>query len=306
MNLTRRTFGKTLLGSFLGASLIFPPGAAGSGSYLQKSVPSSGEKIPIVGLGSWITFNVGSDPRAIASVAQVIEAFFQHGGRLIDSSPMYGSSQAVIGKALSQIGVPNGVHAVDKVWTNGRRSGQEQIEESLGRWRLPEFALLQVHNLRDWEVHLETLFEMKERGALKYVGVTTSHGRRHRALAHIMSRFPLDFVQLTYNMTHREAERRLLPLALERNIAVIANRPFDGGRLIRRLKKEAFPEWAVRAGLVGWPEFVLKFNASHRAITCSIPATTRVDHVRENMAACTGHLPEQNLRARMLQYVESL
>ncbi|MEX0298349.1 MAG: aldo/keto reductase [Kordiimonas sp.] len=306
MRISRREFNRTVTGCYIAAQLTIPIAASDQLAHIKKKIPSSSEAIPITGLGSWITFNIGRDQKAQQSVESVMRAFFAEGGMMIDSSPMYGSSQSVIGKALSKIGTKKNLFSADKVWTNGRDNGVAQIEETSARWGVTQFDLLQVHNLRDWEKHLHTLFAMKAEGRLKYVGITTSHGRRHRELASIMESHPLDFVQLTYNMSNREAERRVLPLAKERGIAVIANRPFDGGRLIRRLKRESFPDWARHDGLSGWADFVLKFNASHEAVTCSIPATTRVDHVRENMSSCRGHLPDETTRRRMLQYVENL
>lgn len=269
-------------------------------------IPTTGEIIPRVGLGSWITMNVGNDPQALASRAEVIRAFLKAGGRMIDSSPMYGSSQATIGHGLRVTGLPKDLFPIDKVWTNGVASGKSQIKESQARWGISAFALLQVHNLRDWESHLPTLLDMKQAGQLKYVGITTSHGRRHRDIEHIIKNHPIDFLQLTYNMTHRRAEARLLPLAKEHGIAVIINRPFDGGRLIRGVKKHPFPEWARQEGFVNWADFLLKFNVSYSAVTCAIPATSRVSHVQENMVACRGRLPDAALRARMARYVEAL
>lgn len=306
MMVSRRSFSKLLVGAYVAAQTGLSRTVFAGSGLIQKAIPSSGEQVPVVGLGSWITFNIGRDPRGQESVQRVIEAFFDAGGRLVDSSPMYGSSQAVIGRALARVSWKKRIFSADKVWTNGQMEGRSQITESLKRWQIPNFSLLQVHNLRDWQAHLETLFAMKESGHLNYVGVTTSHGRRHRELMSILKSQPLDFLQVTYNMLDRDVEQHILPLARERGVAVIANRPFDGGRLIRRLKEEAFPEWALAEGFSGWADFLLKFNASHEAITCSIPATTRVDHVRENMAGSVGHLPERALRARMLQYVGNL
>ena len=304
--ITRRNF-TVMMAVGVGSAMM--PGRALAGQkkeFLSKRIPSTGEALPLIGLGSWITFNVGNDPQALASSAEVIRAFFDAGGRMIDSSPMYGSSQATIGHSLRTIGLPEGLFPTDKVWTNGVASGKSQIEESQQRWDIPGFALLQVHNLRDWKRHLPTLFEMKRAGRLKYVGITTSHGRRHREVEHILKHQPVDFLQLTYNITHRAAEARLLPLARERGIAVIINRPFDGGRLIRGVKKHPFPAWALKEGFLNWADFLLKFNVSHPAVTCAIPATSRVPHVRENMAACRGRLPEAALRKRMAAYIEAL
>ncbi|WP_417463892.1 aldo/keto reductase [Kordiimonas sp.] len=271
---------------------------------IARTASDGGEAIPAVGLGSWITFNVGNDPVGLRQSTAVIEAFFEAGGRLIDSSPMYGSSQSTIGHALKALQYPDGLIAADKVWTSG--DGRSQIEESAHNWGLDRFALLQVHNLLDWRQHLPMLFEMKAAGLLRYVGITTSHGRRDRELQQIIRSENIDFVQLTYNLADREAEGRILPLAREKGVAVIANRPFQGGRLIRALKRGPLPDWVTSAGFQNWADFALKYIVSHPAITCTIPATTRVEHVRENMTACHGSLPDAALRQRMVAYVEDL
>lgn len=304
--ITRRDFTILMMAAVSAAMMPGLVLAAENKGLPGKKIPATGETIPRVGLGSWITFNVGNDPQALASSAEVIRAFFEAGGRMIDSSPMYGSSQATIGRSLRTTGLPEGLFPTDKVWTNGVANGKSQIKESQQRWGIPDFALLQVHNLRDWKRHLPTLFEMKRAGRLKYVGITTSHGRRHKEVAHILKNHPVDFLQLTYNITHRAAEARLLPLARERGIAVIVNRPFDGGRLIRGVKKHPFPDWARKEGFLNWADFLLKFNVSHPAVTCAIPATSRVPHVRENMTACRGRLPDAAVRKRMAAYIEAL
>lgn len=273
---------------------------------LGKPIPSSGEVIPVIGLGSWITFNVGRDRQALVACTEVMRAFFEAGGRMIDSSPMYGSSQATIGHGLEVLGRAGHVFATDKVWTNGAESGRRQIGDSQSLWKVPRFALLQVHNLRDWQRHFPTLIEMKKAGTVRYIGVTTSHGRRHEQLENIMKTQPLDFIQLTYNIAQRAAENCLMPLASERGIAVIANRPFGGGRLIRAVQRHDFPQWAREEGLPGWPAFLLKFIVSHPAVNCAIPATTNVQHVRENMMAAKGQLLSHEMRNRMVRYIEAL
>lgn len=303
--ITRRSMIRCLAA---GAAVSFLPrlGHAQPDGLITKKIPSTGEALPVVGLGSWITFNVGRDARALAACTEVMDAFLKAGGRMIDSSPMYGSSQATIGHGLTSLGQASHVFAADKVWTDGARRGRTQIGDSLEHWNVPKFALLQVHNLRDWRVHLPILMDMKQSGTLDYVGITTSHGRRHRELEQIMATQPLDFVQLTYNVARRAVEDRLLPLAMERGIAVIANRPFGGGRLVRAAKRHAFPAWAQAEGMTGWPDFLLKFIASHPAVTCAIPATTSVSHVRENMLACRGALPSAALRRRMIDHFRDL
>ncbi len=306
---SRRRVVKGLAALSTTAAFADPVGAqAASESSIvaARPIPSTGETIPAVGLGSWITFNVGNDRVARAACADVMRVFFDTGGRLIDSSPMYGSAQGVIGEGLGRIGRAAPVFAADKVWISSGARGPEQIEQSRRLWNLPRFDLLQVHNLLGWEAHLPTLFAMKAAGRLRYVGITTSEGRRHREIEAIMRSQPIDFVQVTYNLLDREVEERILPLAQERGIAVIANRPFREGALLRALERHRLPAWAVELGCDGWAQFALKFIVSHPAVTCAIPATSSVAHVRQNMAAATGRLPDASLRQRMASHVAAL
>lgn len=269
-----------------------------------RAIPSTGEKVPAVGLGSWITFNVGQDPPARAQCVEVLRAFLDGGGRLVDSSPMYGSSQGVIGEGLRQLSAQQRVFSADKVWTGS--DGAAQVESSRRLWQVPRFDLLQVHNLLAWEKQLPLLQGMKERGQVRYIGITTSEGRRHREFEQVMRTHKLDFVQLTYNPVDREAEQRLLPLALERGIAVLANRPFQEGVLLRHLQRHPLPAWAAEIECGSWAQVVLKFIVSHPAITCAIPATRRADHVRENLAASRGRMPDEALRKRIAAHVAAL
>ena len=292
-----------------GASAFLPraPGETNSApaDVITRAIPSSGERIPVVGLGSWRTFNVGEDPVGRAGCAAVMQHFFETGGRLIDSSPMYGSSQGVIGEGLAKLGRAGEVFSAEKVWTSARE-GAEQIERTRAHWRVPRFDLMQVHNLQDWEEHLPMLRDMKAAGRLRYVGITTSHGRRTEETERIMRMQQLDFVQVTYNIRDRELEQRLLPLALDRGIAVIINRPFRGGGLIREVDRRLLPPWAGEIDCANWAQFLLKFIVSHPAVTCAIPATSVVGHVAENMGAARGRLPNEAMRLRMIAYVEGL
>jgi diketogulonate reductase-like aldo/keto reductase len=303
MPLTRREVVGSI--AMTGAAMVVPGLGLAQARPLAKPIPSSGEALPMVGLGSWITFNVGNDPVARDSCAQVMGAFFNAGGRMIDSSPMYGSAQDVIGYGLKKTGNSN-VFATDKVWIADGADGPEQIAESRAKWGINRFDLLQVHNLLAWEAHLDTLYAMKDAGTLRYVGITTSHGRRHEELEMIMRKHALDFVQLTYNVADREVEDRLLPLAQEKGIAVIANRPFRQKALIRRFEGEKLPVWADEIEAKNWAQFLLKFIISHPAITCAIPATTRVDHVRENLSAAREPLPDAKMRRRMVAHVHEV
>ncbi len=287
-----------------GAAMLAPATAPGQ-QVLTKPIPSTGEAIPLVGLGSWITFNVGNDPVARNSCAEVMRAFFAAGGRLIDSSPMYGSSQKVIGYGLARLNAQS-LFSADKVWISSGASGPAQIEVSRQAWGVPRFDLLQVHNLLSWEQHLRTLLAMKAGGEVRYVGITTSEGRRHGEFERIMRTQPLDFIQATYNIVDREVEGRILPLARERGMAVIINRPFREGELIKKLQRHPLPGWATEIDCTSWAQVLLKFIVSHPAVTCAIPATTRADHVQENMGAAAGRVPDAAFRARMAADVETL
>jgi diketogulonate reductase-like aldo/keto reductase len=269
-----------------------------------RPIPSTGERLPAVGLGTWLTFDVGSGEGNARG--EVLRAFFAAGGRLVDSSPMYGASEEVIGAQYARIGKPAALFSATKVWTVGGLAGRRQMEKSRGLWNLPRFDLMQVHNYLDWETHLPTLKAMKAEGKLRYVGVTTSHGRRHDLAEEIMKKEKLDFFQVTYSLADPEADKRLLPLAADRGTAVIINRPFDGGALFGRVKGKALPGWAAEIGCKTWAEVFLKWIVSHPAVTCAIPATTRVDHLRENMGALAGPLPDAAMRRRIATDLSSL
>jgi diketogulonate reductase-like aldo/keto reductase len=296
--MTRREF--MLLFGSVTAVALWPFSRAGA------AVP--GAKAPLalnpIGLGSWGTFNVGNDPRGRANAREVIKAFFAEGGNLIDSSPMYGSSNEVIGAALTALGKPPALFSAEKVWTQG--DGAAQIEDTRKRWGLPRFDLIQVHNLTDWENKLPLLFEMKARGQLRYAGITTSHGRRHDELEQIMRTQPIDFVQLTYNLEDREAEQRLLPLAQERGIRVIANRPFQRKELLDKVMRHPLPGWAKDIDCANWAQVLLKFIVSHPSTPIAIPATSQVAHLKENMGAARGRMPDAAFRRRMQDHFVAL
>lgn len=288
------------------------PARAQPSILVGKIIPSTNERLPAIGMGTWRTFNVGENETARAQRTHVLARFFEMGGRLIDSSPMYGSSQSVVGDALARLGRTGDVFAADKVWVSGgdnrpgKDNGPGQIAQTQERWGVDGFDLLQVHNLVSWRAHLETLFAMKADGRLRHVGVTSYSGLRYDDIAQIMTSHPIDFIQITYNIADREAERRLLPLAAERNIAVIANRPFREGALIGRVNRLPLPAMAAEIGAENWAQFLLKFIISHRAITAAIPATRRVDHMTENMGALRGPMPDAAQRRAMAAAFERL
>ena len=289
---------------FLGAAAAaaaLPARAQPQASVRAHPIPASGERVPVVGLGTWITFDVGAaDSPARRARGDVLRAFLAAGGRLVDSSPMYGSSEAVIGAELAR--APHApVFAATKVWTVGALPGRRQVEQSRGLWGVARFDLLQVHNLLDWQAHWPLLGEMKAAGRVRYIGMTTSHGRRHGDLEQILMRERLDFVQLTYNLNDRAAEARLLPLAAERGAAVIVNRPFDGGNQFGPRTAKPLPGWAAELGCRSWAEAFLKWIVAHPAVTCAIPATSQLAHLHENVRALSGPLPDAALRRRIAE-----
>ncbi|WP_457660723.1 aldo/keto reductase [Sinorhizobium medicae] len=305
MTITRRA---VVRGLGIGMSMPFMarPAMSQAAGLMARSIPKTGEALPLVGLGTWITFNVGDNSVLMDECAAVIAAFFEGGGRMIDCSPMYGSSQPTIGHGLARIGYPERLFSAEKVWISDTSGGAAQIEASREHWGVARFDLMQVHNLVSWDEHLPALFSMKASGRLRYVGITTSEGRRHREIEQVMASEPIDFVQITYNILDRAVEERILPLAQEKRVAVIVNRPFRQGDLIRRFEDAPLPDWVAETGARSWAQFLLKFIISHPAVTCAIPATTRVDHVRENLEAARGILPDEKLRKRMTAYVEAL
>src|SRR5262245_53664442 len=266
-HLTRRT-----IMSSLGAAATMPAfctsGAAAVGPVLTRAIPSTGELIPVMCLGTWIPFNVGNDERLRAARAQVMQTFFDRGGTLIDSSPMYGSSEAVIGYGLARTKRPV-LFSAGKVWTLLKALGVNQMEASRKYWGIERFDLMQIHNLLDWSSHIQTLKEMKAQGRVRYIGITTSQGWRHGDLEQIMKTEPIDFVAFSYNVIDREVEDRLLPIAADKGIAVIVNRPFQEGVLIDRMKNHPLPPWAGEIDCANWAQLLLKFVVSHPAVTCA-------------------------------------
>ena len=274
--------------------------AEGSGSaILTRRIPSSGEVVPVVGLGTWQTFDVDPHSAERAPLEEVLGAFVELGGRVLDSSPMYGRSEEVVGDIATKLGVHSQLFIATKVWTTGKVAGIRQMEDSMRKLRVAHIDLMQVHNLVDADTHLVTLDEWKRAGRVRYVGVTHYTAGSHDAVARVLASRTLDFVQINYSVGEREAERRLLPLAQERGTAVIANRPFAGGDLFARLRRRPLPSWAAEIDCDSWAQVLLKFVVSHPAVTCAIPATSRVAHVRDNMKAAYGRLPDAVLRARI-------
>ena len=305
-HISRRTF---ILGTgALAAAMTFGPGdlLSAERTPIRRAIPSSGELLPIMGMGTWGTFDVGEDPAVRAQLAEVMQTFFAGGGKLIDSSPMYGRAEAVVGELLQAFGKREAVFAATKVWTDGRQEGIDQMRQSMQRMGVEVMDLMQIHNLRDWQTHLPVLREWKQKGRFRYIGITTSHGRNHQELGDIMEREPLDFVQFTYNLEDRAVEQRLLPLAADRGIATLINRPFQRAALFARVKGKTLPAWSAEFDCRSWGQYFLKFIAGHPAVTCIIPATSKVHHMQDNMEAGFGPLPDAAQRRRMVAHYEAL
>jgi diketogulonate reductase-like aldo/keto reductase len=304
-SLTRRKF-LELLGA--GTALSMTPAwlRAEARSVTKKSIPSTGELLPVIGMGSARTFDVGRDPRARAALLPVLQALFDHGGTVVDSSPMYGSAEEVLGALLKEVHREQAPFIATKVWTDGKEAGIRQMRDSMERLGVKVIDLMQIHNLRDWREHVETLEQWKADGKIRYLGITTSHGRMHQELEQAMKAQPFDFVQLSYNIEDREVEKRLLPLAAEKRMAVLVNRPFQRGGLFRTTKNKPLPAWAKDFDCGSWAQFFLKFTVSHPAVTCAIPATADVKHMVDDMGANYGKLPDAATRERMISYYQSV
>jgi len=284
-------------------SLIFPNVFKDrrSAAMITRKIPSSGELIPAIGLGSWITFNVGDSENELAPMRNVLGAFVDAGGKVIDSSPMYGRSEKVIGKLAAELNVTDKLWFATKVWTTGESSGKTQIENSreyFKKWPV----LLQVHNLQDLKTHLRTLRALKEEGKLKYIGITHYLDSEHEPLANVVKSEKLDFIQVNFSIRSRSAENYLLPLAAERGVGVIINKPFESGALFPAINNVSLPTWSKEWGISSWSAFFLKYIISNTNITCTIPATSQVSHLQENMAACFGPVPDEATRKKMVEY----
>ncbi len=286
----------------IGGAAAAAGGLAGVGraaaAALTRAIPASGELLPVIGMGTSRTFDVGGDAGAREGLAQVLRAFFAGGGTLIDSSPMYGTAELVTGDLLGAIR-PEAMFLATKVWTDGEEAGAAQVEESANRLGVARLDLEQVHNLRDWRTHLRTLRSLKAEGRLRYVGITTSRAAQYADFEAVMRSDALDFVQLNYSVGEREAERVLLPLARDRGMAVLVNRPFMRGALFRRVAGRPIPAWAAEIDCASWAQLLLKFVVSSPAVTCVIPATADVGHMRDNMQAGFGRLPDAGMRERI-------
>ncbi len=266
---------------------------------IKRIVPSSGESLPVVGVGTWQTFDVGESPETRKNLTDVLHTLVEWGGTMVDSSPMYGRSEKVVGDLSSGAGLNKELFMATKVWTTGKEEGIRQMKQSMEYLRRSKLDLMQIHNLVDWRTHLETLRKWKEEGIIRYIGLTHYTDSAHDEMAKIIQSNPVDFMQINYNLADRNAERRLLPLAQDMGIAVIANRPFEEGALLSRTKGKELPTWAGEFDCQSWGQFFLKFILSHPAITCVIPGTAKVTHKIDNLKAGIGKLPDAAQRQKM-------
>jgi diketogulonate reductase-like aldo/keto reductase len=273
---------------------------------LERPIPKTGEAIPAVGLGTWQAFDVAGDPAGIAQAREALKMLVDLGGRVIDSSPMYGSAESVSGQLAQELGVGPKLFVATKVWTSGKQAGVRQMEDSMRKLRVERLDLMQVHNLVDAPTHLATLREWKKAGRVRYLGVTHYHAGAHRDLEKYIKPGDIDFVQVNYSLAEPEADRRLLAVAAESRTAVIVNRPFAEGAMFGRVKGKPLPDWAKQIGCASWAQFFLKWILAHPAVTCAIPGTRDARHVADNLGAASGALPDESTRKKMAAHFDSL
>ena len=273
---------------------------------LQRVIPSSGEKLPVVGLGTWQVFNVGSSASEREPLEEVLARFVALGGRVIDSSPMYGRAEQVIGDIAAKLHLRDALFLATKVWTTGKEEGIASMERSLARLQTKRLDLMQVHNLVDARTHLATLRSWKEQGRVRYIGITHYTSSSYPEVVKLLRTEKIDFVQINYSLGERDAEKEILPLAQDRGVAVLANRPFGGGDLFSQVRQKTLPDWAAEFDCHSWAQFLLKWVVAHPAVTCAIPATANVHHLEDNMQAGIGRLPDGKQRQRMVDLIAQL
>jgi diketogulonate reductase-like aldo/keto reductase len=292
---------RALVGVLAAGALVKPAAAQ---SRVTRPIPSSGERLPVIGLGTWQTFDAGNDAAARAPLREVLKLL---DGNVVDSSPMYGSSESVAGDLIGELGRRERLFVATKVWTSGRAEGIRQMETSFRRLRVSRMDLMQVHNLVDVATHTRTLKDWKAEGRVRYIGITHYTSSAYHEVERWLRTGDYDFVQINYSLDEREAEQRLLPLAQEKKVGVIANRPFGQASLFRRVRGKALPDWAAsELGVRSWAQFFLKWVVGHPAVTCAIPGTSKPEHMRDNLVAGIGIMPDPTLRNRMAEYLEKL
>jgi diketogulonate reductase-like aldo/keto reductase len=276
-----------------------------SSAMLTRSVPASGEKLPVIGLGTWKVFDVDLTPENGKQLSDVLSLFVKIGARVIDSSPMYGRSEQVIGELATQLGLHEKLFLATKVWTRGKQAGIESMERSLARLQTKRIDLMQVHNLVDVATQLATMRDWKTQGRFRYIGITHYDSGAFGEVEKVLRSEKLDFLQINYSIMEREAEEKILPLAQECGVAVIINRPFGGGDIFARVRAKVLPDWAAEFDCRSWAQFFLKWIVAHPAVTCAIPATDNLRHLQDNMEAGSGRLPIAKQRQQMVELVSS-
>ncbi len=269
---------------------------------LKRKIPSSGEQVPVIGMGSSNTFDVQDGAAATDPLRDVLRALVDGGGTVIDTSPMYGRSEAVLGDLIADLGLRSRLWLATKVWTRGREAGASQIAESMRRLRTDRLELLQIHNLLDWREHLPTVRALQQAGKVHYSGITHYRADAHAELERVLTAERFDWLQVNYSLAERAADARLLPFCRDKGIAVMANRPFADGEMFARVRGKPLPPWAAEFGCSSWAQFFLKYVVSHPAVTCVIPATSKPANMRDNVAAGVGPLPDEKQRSKMREY----
>ena len=303
--ITRRTASKLLA---LGATslLVNPLSPLQSNKQMNfRLIPKTNEKIPVVGLGTWQTFDVGNSPAQRAPLKEVLQALIDHGGSVIDSSPMYGRSEKVVGDLTSELKMKDKLFEATKVWTQGKEQGIQEMNRSMDLMQAKPMDLMQIHNLLDWQTHLKTLRKWKEEQKIRYMGITHYHSGGYAEVERILKTEEIDFVQINYNLAVRSAAERILPLAKDKGVAVLINRPYEGGSLFRTAKKKTLPDWAQEFDASSWGQFFLKFILAHEAVTCVIPGTSKAKHMKDNAQAGFGKLPTTEHQRKMIQLITS-
>lgn len=303
--MTRRESLKNFLGIAVLSGLSFNGMSRLWAAIRTRKIPSSGESLPVVGVGTWQTFDVGTSDEERAPLREVLNELLGYGGSVIDSSPMYGRSEKVVGDLATAMEGTDKLFMATKVWTNGRQAGIDQMQRSMDRMQKRPIDLMQIHNLVDWKTHIKTLQGWKESGRIRYMGITHYIESAYDEMMHIMTNYPLDFIQLNYSVESRTAENRILPLARDRGIAVIINRPYEGGSLFRKVKGRKLPDWAAEFDCNSWGQFFLKYILSHDAVTCVIPGTSKPHHMVDNLGAGLGRLPDTGQQAKITNFLKS-
>jgi len=273
---------------------------------LRRTIPSSGETIPAIGIGSWIQFDVSTHSSNREDLKKILELMNDRKATVIDSSPMYGRSEQVIGELTLETGLAEKFFYATKVWTSGREAGIQQMKESMLKMRRTTMDLMQIHNLVDWQTHLKTLRQWKEEGIIRYLGITHYTTSSHRELEDIIRKEPLDFVQFNYSILTRNAEKTLLPLAMDKAVAVIINEPLEKGRLFEKVRNKSLPSWTTEYDIKSWAAYFLKYIISHPAVTCVIPATSNPAHMKDNLSPAEGTIPDETARKKMVKYFNEL